>query len=188
MMGNSVQPLNQKPDNIGPTFDSCCSNSSSFCCSGVRSCCVDAISSQILPISVFPPVATTTPTAFSDAGDISENVFHNNNHSILYKVSFHTCICRFQIDVRMKRCFSQQNTSTDRKQQILLILVDSSGVGNQVSVLNHRDSLSCRKTKLFWLCMYVSVCVCMGLCVCLCASVGFLAVCVYVSEDICVCK
>lgn len=44
-------------------MDSCCPNSSSFCCNGVRSCSVDAISSRIFPISVCPPVATTTPTA-----------------------------------------------------------------------------------------------------------------------------
>lgn len=51
----------------GSTLDSCCPNSSSFCCSGVRSCSVDAISSRILPISVLPAVATTTPTALPAA-------------------------------------------------------------------------------------------------------------------------
>ncbi|KAF3850638.1 hypothetical protein F7725_012410 [Dissostichus mawsoni] len=49
------------------TLESCSPNSSSFCCSGVFSCSVAAISSRIFPISVFTPVATATPTAFPAA-------------------------------------------------------------------------------------------------------------------------
>lgn len=44
-------------------LDSCSPNWSSFCCSGVLSGSVEAISSLIFPISVCTPVATTTPMA-----------------------------------------------------------------------------------------------------------------------------
>ena len=44
-------------------LDSCSPNWSSFCCNGVLSGSVEAISSLIFPISVCTPVATTTPMA-----------------------------------------------------------------------------------------------------------------------------
>lgn len=46
-----------------PTLESCSPNWSSFCCRGVLSGSVAAISSLIFPISVCTPVATTTPIA-----------------------------------------------------------------------------------------------------------------------------
>lgn len=48
-------------------LDSCSPNWSSFCCSGVLSGSVEAISSLIFPISVCTPVATTTPMALPAA-------------------------------------------------------------------------------------------------------------------------
>ncbi len=49
------------------TFDSCCPNSSSFCCNGVLSSASVVISFRIFPISVDIPVPMTIPRALPDA-------------------------------------------------------------------------------------------------------------------------
>ncbi len=50
----------------------CSPNSSSFCCRGVFSVSVSAISVRILPISVLSPVPNTTPRAFPEATFVPE--------------------------------------------------------------------------------------------------------------------
>lgn len=66
---------------VFPTLESCSPNWSSFCCKGVLSGSVAAISSLIFPISVCTPVATTTPIARPAAMFVP----YKNTHSHVWR-------------------------------------------------------------------------------------------------------